>query len=438
MKTPLTTLVLRLQTVAWAERRQRPTLGEMPVRPAWLTAALVSAVPLAAAALLLAARPAAADSAPKASADSHGPAKAAAEPAIKPAAAATGKAASKVTDHAAAPTASTASGHAAADAPSSAKPPKGATPRQDPLDVLRDRLAARLGATPTPVPDATAARAVQVSSKATGEFHVPASALSLAARAPRSAAHAAPAGPSGHGGAGAADAATGHGDHGHAAWSYGGADGPERWGALKPEFNLCAKGQRQSPIDIRDGYAVELEPVVFDYRPSRFKVVNSGHSLQADLEPGNRLEISGRSFELVQFHFHNPAEERVNGRGFAMSAHLVHKDSQGRLAVVTVLFERGPAHPTVQTVWNHLPLDLGTPEHGRTDLNPADLLPSDRRYFTYMGSLTTPPCTEGVQWVVLKQPATLSQVQYDFFARLYPMNARPVQAAAGRIIKQSQ
>jgi carbonic anhydrase len=313
-----------------------------------------------------------------------------------------------------------------------ASAPRG--PRQDPLDVLRDRLAARLGAKPAPVADAAVARAVLVSSKATGEFQVPANALAKSGRAKRSAGPTEAAGAAAHAGSGTAP----HADPAHAAWGYEGANGPQQWARLKPEFSLCARGQRQSPIDIRDGFAVELEPVVFDYRPSGFQVVNSGHSLQADMAPGNRLEVSGRSFELVQFHFHNPAEERIDGRSFVMSGHLVHKDAEGRLAVVTVLFEHGQANPIVQTVWNHLPLDRGVAESGRIQLNPADLLPSDRRYYTYMGSLTTPPCTEGVQWVVLKQPVTLSPAQHEFFARLYPMNARPVQSASGRIIKQSQ
>jgi carbonic anhydrase len=224
---------------------------------------------------------------------------------------------------------------------------------------------------------------------------------------------------------------------GHAAWAYEGAAGPQAWGALKPEFALCANGQRQSPIDIQGGLAVDLEPVHFDYRASRFAVVDNGHTVQVRLAPGNGIELAGRRFELQQFHFHRPAEERIDGRAFEMSLHLVHKDEQGRLAVVALLFDRGAAQPVVQQVWNHLPLERHQETAPRVTLDLEQLLPADRRYYTYMGSLTTPPCSEGVQWVVMRHPVTLAPEQIDLFARLYPMNARPLQALAGRRIMQS-
>ena len=224
----------------------------------------------------------------------------------------------------------------------------------------------------------------------------------------------------------------------HAAWAYEGVAGPQAWGALKPEFALCANGQRQSPIDIQGGLAVDLEPVRFDYRASRFGVVDNGHTVQVKLAPGNAIELGGRRFELQQFHFHRPAEERIDGRAFEMSLHLVHKDEQGRLAVVALLIDRGPAQPVVQQVWNHLPLERHQETAPGVTLDLEQLLPADRRYYTYMGSLTTPPCSEGVQWVVMRHPVTLAPEQIDLFARIYPMNARPVQAASGRRILQSE
>ena len=229
-------------------------------------------------------------------------------------------------------------------------------------------------------------------------------------------------------------AGAGHAPH----WAYGGEGGPARWGALKPEFALCANGARQSPIDIRDGIAVDLEPPVFEYRPTGFAVIDNGHTVQVNLGPGNTVQVMGRRYELLQFHFHRPSEERINGRLFELSVHLVHRDPEGRLAVVAVVLERGAAQAVVQQVWNNLPLEKHEPLAAPDAIDPAGLLPPDLRYFTYMGSLTTPPCTEGVLWMVMQTPVPVSQPQIDIFSRLYPMNARPVQQASGRLIKQSR
>jgi carbonic anhydrase len=208
--------------------------------------------------------------------------------------------------------------------------------------------------------------------------------------------------------------------------------------APRPEGDLCARGTRQSPIDIRDGIAVELEPIKFDYRAGGFNVIDNGHTVQVHVAPGNAIELTGRRYELRSFHFRRPAEERVNGRQFEMSVHLVHQDPEGRTAIVAVGLERGAAQPVVQQVWNSLPLEKHETVPGLGALDPAALLPADRRYYTYMGSLTTPPCTEGVLWMVMQQPVPVSTQQIGIFARLYPNNARPVQQAAGRLIKQSQ
>lgn len=223
-------------------------------------------------------------------------------------------------------------------------------------------------------------------------------------------------------------------------WGYAGDIGPDHWAELAPENRLCAVGTRQSPIDIRDGLAVDLEPIAFDYRVSSFSVLDNGHTVQVNVAPGNALTVMGRRFELVQFHFHRPSEERVNGRQFDMVAHLVHKDDQGRLAVVAVLLERGRderPQPLVRAVWANLPLEKGEAQPAQIQIDLNQLLPAERGYFTYMGSLTTPPCSEGVLWMVLRQPVALSAQQLGVFARLYPMNARPLQAASGRVIKES-
>lgn len=226
--------------------------------------------------------------------------------------------------------------------------------------------------------------------------------------------------------------------HAEIHWSYDGTTGPEQWGHLKADYATCATGRRQSPIDIRDGLPVDLEPIQFTYRPSPFRVIDNGHTVQVNVD-GSRISLLGTSYELIQFHFHHPAEERVNGKTFDMVAHLVHRSEDGRLAVVAVLLEKGSEHPLIQTVWNHLPLEKNeyvTPPEAQIDI--AQLLPADHRYYTYMGSLTTPPCTEGVLWLVLKQPQQISPEQLAIFSRLYRHNVRPIQPVFSRLIKESR
>ncbi|MDE2595013.1 MAG: carbonic anhydrase family protein [Burkholderiales bacterium] len=227
--------------------------------------------------------------------------------------------------------------------------------------------------------------------------------------------------------------------HGHEVhWAYSGDTGPESWGMLKPEFQQCMLGKRQSPIDIRDGIPVQLDPIQFDYHPAGFRVIDNGHTIQANVDPGNSFTLQGKRYELVQFHFHRPSEERINGKQSDMVVHLVHKDAEGKLAVIAVLIDQGNAHPALQLVWNALPLEKGMEQASSVPLDLNLILPEHKQYFTYMGSLTTPPCSEGVLWMVMKQPAQMSREQIGIFARMYPMNARPVQSAQGRMIKDGQ
>ncbi|MBO9689623.1 MAG: carbonic anhydrase family protein [Mitsuaria chitosanitabida] len=220
-------------------------------------------------------------------------------------------------------------------------------------------------------------------------------------------------------------------------WGYTGEGAPDRWGQLQPEFRQCAIGTRQSPIDLRDTIKVDQEKIQFDYKPSNFSVVDNGHTIQVNVAPGNSIQIMGRRYELVQFHFHRPSEERINGRQFDMSVHLVHQDAEGRLATIAVLLERGQDQPLVQTVWNYLPLERGDAYEAPVPIDLGNLLPKERGYFSYMGSMTTPPCSEGVLWLVFRQPVPVSSQQITVFSRLYPMNARPLQAQTGRLIKES-
>ena len=222
------------------------------------------------------------------------------------------------------------------------------------------------------------------------------------------------------------------------AWSYSGPQGPEQWGKIKPEYSLCGNGKRQSPIDIREGIKVTLDPIQFNYHPTAFRVLDTGRTVQVNVEAGNSFTVNGRRYDLQRIEFRRPSEERVNGRQFEMSAHLIHKDMDGRLAVIAVLMDQGAEHPMVQLVWNSLPLEKYTDQASSVAIDMAQMLPDQKQYQTYMGSLSTPPCTEGVLWMVMKQPATLSREQIGVFSRLYPMNARPIQPTAGRLIKDGQ
>ena len=221
-------------------------------------------------------------------------------------------------------------------------------------------------------------------------------------------------------------------------WSYEGEGGPSNWDKLRSEFSLCATGKRQSPIDIEDGLRLDLEPIKFDYKPTAFGIVNDGHTVEVTLGAGSSMTLLGRRYELMQLHFHHPAEERIAGRSYEMAAHLVHMDDEGRQAIVTVLFELGSAQPIVQTLWNNLPLEVGDYVSPEASVDTTRLLPERRDYYAYMGSLTTPPCTEGVLWLVLKQAVPIAPEQLAIFSRLYPNNARPLQAANKRLIKESR
>jgi carbonic anhydrase len=224
-----------------------------------------------------------------------------------------------------------------------------------------------------------------------------------------------------------------HSEH----WSYEGENGAANWGKINPAWSKCATGNRQSPIDIRNGMKVELEPIAFDYHPVGFNVVDNGHTIQVTVAGGNFLTVMNRQYELLQFHFHRPSEERINGKGTEMVVHLVHKDSEGKLAVLAVLIERGKQQSVIQTIWNNLPLEKNDVVEPTIALDLMEILPTRREYFTYMGSLTTPPCSEGVLWMVMKEPIQASPAQLALFSRLYPLNARPIQSTSGRVIKES-
>ena len=226
----------------------------------------------------------------------------------------------------------------------------------------------------------------------------------------------------------------------HSHWSYAGATGPAKWGTLEKEYSTCGLGKTQSPIDISDDVAkkTDLPAINFDYKASPLKIIDNGHTIQINYAPGSVITVAGKQYELVQFHFHKPSEEKLNGKSYDMVAHLVHRDQQGALAVVAVLFAANNANPLIKTLWDNLPKkkEIETVVDA-VKINVADLLPTNKAYYTFAGSLTTPPCSEGVTWFVLKTPTSISTDEVARFARSYPMNARPVQPLNGREVRAS-
>ena len=218
-------------------------------------------------------------------------------------------------------------------------------------------------------------------------------------------------------------------------WSYEGDTGPGRWGRLDPSFAACGTGRRQSPIDLPPGAAVAPGRVKISWRAFPLDVVNTGHTIQANAPPGSSMILEGRRFELVQFHFHHPAEHTVGGSRHPMEVHFVHRSPAGDLGVIGVFLAEGAGNPVVAGLWKDLPVAGGRIAGGEL-VDPAGLLPEQRAYFRYEGSLTTPPCSEIVSWVVMMQTVTVSRHQIDTFARIYPANARPVQPLNGRPVRR--
>lgn len=217
-------------------------------------------------------------------------------------------------------------------------------------------------------------------------------------------------------------------------WTYEGEHGPAHWAELDKNFSECKLGHAQSPIDIRGAKAKTDAPdLEFAYQAKPLAIVNNGHTVQVNEAGAGTLTIAGHAYQLAQFHFHTPSEERIKGRAYDLVAHMVHKDDAGKLAVVAVLFKAGHENAALKTVFDNMPVGAG-PEHSVAGVtfNPADLLPAKHGYYHFQGSLTTPPCSEGVAWYVLKTPVEASRAQLGLLHKLYEHNARPVQPLNGR------
>ncbi|WP_159737249.1 carbonic anhydrase [Vibrio atypicus] len=217
-------------------------------------------------------------------------------------------------------------------------------------------------------------------------------------------------------------------------WGYEGEHGPEHWGEFASE---CANGKNQSPVNIESATDADLKDLQFDYEGKVISLLNNGHTLQTSLEGSNTLKVDGKAFQLKQFHFHTPSENHVDGKEYPLEAHFVHADEQGNLAVVAVFFKLGESNSTLAKLLQNIP----SKDQNIAIKVPFDadaLIPSDKEYYRFSGSLTTPPCSEGVRWLVLKDVQSISPEQVKQFANVMGENNRPIQALNARVILENQ
>jgi len=190
----------------------------------------------------------------------------------------------------------------------------------------------------------------------------------------------------------------------------------------------CKTGHHQSPIDIRNPETANLPALHFDYKPSPLHIIDNGHTIMINYGPGSSISVGAKQYTLKQFHFHRPSEEKINGKSFEMTLHLVHADAEGKLAVVAVLLQEGGDNSLVRELWKDTPKEKDKEElFDQVQIDVSQLVPSDRGYYTFSGSLTTPPCSEDVTWFVLKHPMTISAAEIQQFSNLYRHDARPTQ-----------
>ncbi|MBW4573611.1 MAG: carbonic anhydrase [Tolypothrix carrinoi HA7290-LM1] len=228
--------------------------------------------------------------------------------------------------------------------------------------------------------------------------------------------------------------AVGHEVH----WGYIGESGAQNWGNLSPEFQLCKTGIQQSPIDLHGSVPAQLEAIEINYKESPLRIVNNGHTIQVNYESGSSIKLDGETFNLVQFHFHDPSEHTIEKKLFDMELHLVHRSEAGALAVIGVLLKQGQHNAALQPIWDAFP-NRNEPEQlvKTVKINAEQFLPKDRKIYRYFGSLTTPPCSQGVNWIVMQQPIEISQNQIQRFANLISIDARPVQPLNNRFVLRS-
>lgn len=226
-----------------------------------------------------------------------------------------------------------------------------------------------------------------------------------------------------------------HNKHAHKVhWGYTGEESPEHWAELDKKNFICKEGRNQSPINLTGFIEADLPPIKFEYHLASTEIVDNGHTEQVNVKKGSAITLDGITFDLKQFHFHTPSENNINGKSFPLEVHFVHASKDGHLAVVAVMFEEGTENQALTELWEDMPTKVG--EHHIVDAKHLDaLLPKDRDYYRFNGSLTTPPCTEGVRWLVMKNIVMISKEQIDTFEKVMHMkNNRPIQPTHSRMI----
>ncbi len=221
---------------------------------------------------------------------------------------------------------------------------------------------------------------------------------------------------------------------GAASWDY---EGAQNWGQLDPTHKACAIGAEQSPIDLTDAIPARLPGLSLDWKPQAFEIVNNGHTIQANVAPGSTAQIGANRYELKQFHLHHPSEHALNGKRKAMEAHFVHADDKGNLVVVGVFLVAGARNPVFAEIMKVAPTSPGQARL-KSPVYAQALLPQRRNtVFRYQGSLTTPPCSETVDWNIYLGSTAVAQADIDAFAGIFPDNARPLQSLNRRYLLRS-
>jgi len=219
-------------------------------------------------------------------------------------------------------------------------------------------------------------------------------------------------------------------------WAYEGEEGPTHWGEIDPSYTTCSQGKSQSPIDVTVTDEKDLTNISFHYQSSDIRILNNGHTVQVNYDAGSYIEVDGQRFDVLQFHYHAPSEHAVNGKLLAAELHIVHKNSDGQLAVVGILIAEGAENQAFQPFLDNLPAEESEEKDTGTLLNAADLLPAIQTTYRYSGSLTTPPCTEGVTWLLMTNPVELSAGQIAALEHVFEGNNRPVQALNNRSVSE--
>ena len=220
-------------------------------------------------------------------------------------------------------------------------------------------------------------------------------------------------------------------------WSYEGATGPGHWGDIDAASKVCSAGSQQSPIDIATSIKAQLPPLKIAWAKNADTIVNNGHTIQLNFEQGSTLTAGKDSYALLQFHFHHPSEHLIGGKSFPMEVHFVHRNFAGNLAVIGALMTAGSTNAAFGKIVATMPAHEGAPVNAAAGIDPNKLLPALRGYYRYSGSLTTPPCSEVVDWLLLREPIQVAKADIDGFAKLFPMNARPVQKDNRRFVLSS-